>query len=111
VLSALKKLGISISIDDFGTEYSSLSRLTSMPIDRIKMDIQFVRSIHKSDKDKAIALGIIGLAHNLGLKVIAEGVETEMQLDFLSQKNCDEIQGFYFYRPVNAEDFEKILRK
>jgi EAL domain-containing protein (putative c-di-GMP-specific phosphodiesterase class I) len=111
VLNALKKLGISISIDDFGTEYSSLSRLTSMPIDRIKMDIQFIRSIHKSDKDKAIALGIIGLAHNLGLKVIAEGVETEMQMDFLSQKKCDEIQGFYFYRPVNAEDFEKILRK
>lgn len=110
VLDKLKALHLSISIDDFGTEYSSLSRLTSMPIDRIKMDMQFVRRIHQSDKDKAIALGIINLAHNLGLKVIAEGVETENQLDFLCQKDCDEIQGFYFYRPLNADDFDMILK-
>ena len=110
VLDKLKALHLSISIDDFGTEYSSLSRLTSMPIDRIKMDMQFVRRIHQSDKDKAIALGIINLAHNLGLKVIAEGVETESQLDFLCQKDCDEIQGFYFYRPLNADDFDMILK-
>ncbi len=111
VLNGLKKLGISISIDDFGTEYSSLSRLTSMPIDRIKMDMQFVRGISKSEKEKAIAKGIIGLAHNLGLKVVAEGVETELQLNFLCDKECDEIQGFYFYHPVTSEDFERILRE
>jgi EAL domain-containing protein (putative c-di-GMP-specific phosphodiesterase class I) len=111
VLQDIKDLGISISIDDFGTEYSSLSRLTSMPIDRIKMDMQFVRGISRSDKEKAIAIGIIGLAHNLGLKVIAEGVETELQLNFLSEKSCDEIQGFYFYRPINSEDFENVLRE
>lgn len=111
VLDAIKKLGISIAIDDFGTEYSSLSRLTSMPIDRIKMDIQFVRGISKSEKENAIVKGIIGLAHNLGLRVIAEGVETPLQLNFLCEKECDEIQGYYFYHPVRPDDLEKILRQ
>lgn len=111
VLDDLKNLGILISIDDFGTEYSSLSRLTSMPVDRIKLDMQFVHNIGKSDRENAIIQGIIGLAHNLGLRVIAEGVETDWQLDFLSIRNCDEIQGFYFYRPVNSEDLEAILKK
>jgi len=110
VLGDLKELGISISIDDFGTEYSSLSRLNMMPIDRIKMDTQFIRGISRSDKEKAIAKGIINLAHNLGLKVIAEGVENEIQLKFLSQNRCDEVQGYYFYRPINAEDIELILK-
>jgi len=94
VLKRLKKLGVSISIDDFGTEYSSLSRLRMLPIDRIKMDMQFVRGIEGDVKDQAIANAIIDLAKSLGLHVIAEGVETQKQLDFLRLKMCDEVQGF-----------------
>jgi EAL domain-containing protein (putative c-di-GMP-specific phosphodiesterase class I) len=110
VLSNLKELGVSISIDDFGTQYSSLSRLKMLPIDRIKMEMQFVHGIEGSEKDKAISLVIINLAKSLGVKVLAEGVETVSQLDFLNQKMCDEVQGFYFYKPMPAEEIEKILR-
>lgn len=110
VLRRLKSLGITLSIDDFGTEYSSLSRLKMLPVDRIKMDIQFVRGIDGSDKDKAITKVIINLAKTLGLKVIAEGVETETQLEFLNQKMCDEVQGFYYYRPMPADQVELALR-
>ena len=109
VLENLKELGISIAIDDFGTEYSSLSRLSAMPIDRIKLDMQFVRGIGRSEKENTIIKGIIGLAHTLGLKVIAEGVETELQLDFLTERSSDEIQGFYFYRPLPVDELEEIL--
>ena len=111
ILNRLKKLGLSISIDDFGTEYSSLSRLKLLPIDRIKMDMQFVHGINSSDKDRAITKVIISLAQNLGLKVIAEGVETEQQLEFLSQRMCDEVQGFYYYQPMPAQEVEPILRE
>lgn len=109
VLNGLKELGITISIDDFGTQYSSLSRLNTMPIDRLKMDVQFIRDINRSDRDKAIAKGIISLAHNLGMYVIAEGVETKVQYDFLCSNACDEVQGYYFYRPVTAGEIEKAL--
>ena len=111
VLKNLQNLGVSISIDDFGTEYSSLSRLTAMPINRIKLDMQFVHDIGRGEKENAIIQGIIGLAHNLGLRVTAEGVETEQQLEFLTERSSDEIQGFYFYRPVPAEEMEEILRR
>jgi len=110
LLGRLKSLGITLSIDDFGTEYSSLSRLKLLPVDRIKMDMQFVRGIEESEKDKAITKVIINLAKNLGLKVIAEGVETEKQLDFLYRKRCDEVQGFYYFRPMPAESVEMALR-
>ncbi len=110
ILNAIKELGVSISIDDFGTEYSSLSRLKSLPIDRIKMDMQFVRGIEGSDKDKAITKVIINLAQTLGIKLIAEGVETETQLSFLSQRMCDEVQGFYYFKPMSAEQIEQLLR-
>lgn len=110
IFNGLKKLGIAISIDDFGTEYSSLSRLKMLPIDRIKMDMQFVHGIEKSEKDKAITKVIISLAQNLGMKVVAEGVETEQQLQFLSQRMCDEVQGYYCCEPVPAEEIELILR-
>ncbi|MGV8906285.1 MAG: EAL domain-containing protein [Acetobacterium sp.] len=109
-LNELKDLGISIAIDDFGTEYSSLSRLKLLPIDRIKMDIEFVRGLSKNIKDEAIAKVIIQLAKNLDLKVIAEGVETKPQLDFLENQCCDEIQGFYYYKPLPAEEVEVIVR-
>ncbi len=109
VLNSLKKLGIQISIDDFGTEYSSLSRLCALPIDNIKLDMQFVSGIGRGEKENAIIDGIIGLAHSLGLKVIAEGVETQLQLDYLSRRGCDIIQGFFYYRPLPSEELEEIL--
>jgi len=109
VLNNLKEIGITISIDDFGTQYSSLSRLKLLPVDRLKMDMQFVRGIEGNDKDKAITNVIISLAKNLGLKVIAEGVETKEQLTFLSEKLCDEVQGYYYYKPMAAEEVKKII--
>ncbi|HWR24187.1 MAG TPA: EAL domain-containing protein [Feifaniaceae bacterium] len=111
VLSGLKELGVSISIDDFGTEYSSLSRLKLLPIDRIKMDMQFVHSIGGTSKDQAMTKIIISLAKNLGLKVIAEGVETKQQLDFLTQRMCDEVQGYYYFHPMPPEEVEAVLRE
>lgn len=110
-LQGLKSLGISISIDDFGTEYSSLSRLKLLPIDRIKMDMQFVHSIGGTHKDQAVTKIIISLAKNLGLKVIAEGVETKQQFDFLAQRMCDEVQGYYYFHPMPANETERVLRE
>ena len=110
-LLELRALGLTISIDDFGTEYSSLVRIKNLPVDRIKMAMEFVQGITVSDKDEAIAMSILTLANSLGMKVIAEGVETEPQLKFLERKICDEVQGFYFYKPMPAEKIEKILKE
>lgn len=110
VLNNLKSIGVSIAIDDFGTEYSSLSRLKLLPIDRIKIDMQFVQGIESNEKDKAITMVIINLAKSLGLNVIAEGVETDVQLKFLDQKKCDDVQGYYYYKPMPSEEFEEILK-
>lgn len=110
LLNELKALGVSISIDDFGTEYSSLSRLKLLPIDRIKMDMQFVQGIDGTEKEQAITKVIINLARDLGLKVVAEGVETARQMTFLSRRMCDEVQGFYYFRPLPEEEVEKVLR-
>ncbi|MET1247168.1 EAL domain-containing protein [Sporolactobacillus sp. STCC-11] len=109
VLNQLKELGVSISIDDFGTKYSSLGRLKRLPIDRLKMDMQFVQDIDQSVKGTGITKAIINLAKNLNLKLIAEGVENQEQLEFLKKWDCDEIQGYYYYRPMVATDVEKIL--
>lgn len=110
ILKNLKRLGVSISIDDFGTEYSSLTRLKDLPIDRIKIDIQFIRGLDTSEKDQAITMIIINLAKNLGLQVIAEGVESETQLRFLKVKDCDEVQGYYFFKPMPPEQLIGLLR-
>ena len=109
-LNQLKEFGISISIDDFGTEYSSLSRLKALPIDRIKIDMQFIQGIEGCEKDQAITKVIIALAKGLGLEVVAEGVETAPQLEFLNQKMCDEVQGYYYYKPMPAEEIENLFR-
>lgn len=109
ILNRLKAIGVSISIDDFGTEYSSLSRLKLLPVDRIKMDMQFVQGIDKNEKDQAISRVIINLAKSLDIKVIAEGVETEPQYEFLSERKCDEIQGFLYYKPMPAGEVEAVL--
>lgn len=107
----LKKLGVSLSIDDFGTEYSSLNRLKLLPVDRLKLDIQFVRGIESSEKDRAITKTIITLAKSLNMQVIAEGVETKPQLEFLNEKLCDEVQGFYYYKPMPADRVEAYLQR
>ena len=109
VLNALKGLGVSISIDDFGTEYSSLNRLKLLPVDRLKMDIQFVRGIDLGWKEQAIARVIMDLAKNLDLKLVAEGVETRTQLEFLREGGCDEVQGYLYYKPMPAAEVEKLL--
>jgi diguanylate cyclase (GGDEF)-like protein len=109
MLNELKALGVSISIDDFGTEYSSLGRLKTLPIDQLKIDMQFVQNISESKKDEAIVKTIIQLAKNLELNVIAEGVEKEEQYEFLRREMCDEIQGYYFYKPMPVSELETIL--
>lgn len=109
-IKELKDLGVSISIDDFGTGHSSLRRLKAFPIDLIKIDMEFVRGISSdSAKDKAIIKSIIQIAKNLGIKVLAEGVETEEQFNYLRKRQCDEIQGFYFYKPMSVDEIKAII--
>lgn len=108
-LRALKSMGVSIALDDFGTEYSSLSNLKNLPLDAIKIAMPFIHGIGVSDKDKAVTQTIIMLAKSMGLSVIAEGVETESQLEFLKERLCDEVQGYYFSKPVPADQLEKLL--
>jgi EAL domain-containing protein (putative c-di-GMP-specific phosphodiesterase class I) len=110
MLRALVHMGLRLSIDDFGTGYSSLSYLRQFPINRLKIDRSFVQSM-TGDPDAAIITGtIINMAKSLRLRVIAEGVESQEQLHLLRAQNCDEVQGFYFSRPLNAEDFADKMR-
>ena len=111
MLHAIKQLGVQIAVDDFGTGYSSLSYLKRFPVDRLKVDRSFVQDIATDADDAAIVRTIIALGHNLGLKVVAEGVETEEQISFLSVNACDELQGFYFSKPVSAWRFRKLLER
>ncbi|MFJ7934737.1 EAL domain-containing protein [Sporosarcina sp. NPDC096371] len=110
-LKELKKLGVKISIDDFGTGYSSMSYLTKFPIDRLKVDRSFIWNIEKSVSDTNIVITIIRMAQNLGLKVIAEGVENEKQLQFLREHGCDEVQGFIFSEPLAVDKIESYFVK
>ena len=109
LLNELKELGIRVSIDDFGTGYSSLSYLKHFPVDQLKIDQSFVRDITDNPSDEAITLAIITMAHGLGLGVIAEGVEHQDQLAILQQQNCDEIQGYFFSRPLSVEQMTNYL--
>ncbi len=108
-LSALKALGLQIAIDDFGTGYSSLRYLQQFPFDILKIDRTFVKNISADARNTAITSALIDMAHQLDLKVIAEGVETEAELAFLRQHQCDEMQGYLFSRSLPAAEFEKLL--
>ena len=110
-LHQLHELGIQISIDDFGTGYSSLSYLKRLPISKIKIDQSFIRDICTDPEDCAIANAVISLGHGLKMQVIAEGVETLEQLEHLRAQGCDEIQGYYFSRPLPAEAFAQLVRE
>ncbi|MEQ8288878.1 MAG: EAL domain-containing protein [Gammaproteobacteria bacterium] len=105
VLEEINKMGSSISIDDFGTGYSSLGYLKSLPISTLKIDKSFMQELDKSPDDAVIVNAVISLAHNLGLKVIAEGVENSAQLEFLRERNCDVVQGYYYSAPLSAKEF------
>ena len=104
LLRELKALGVTIAIDDFGTGYSSLAYLKRFPIDTLKIDISFIRDLTTSEDGAAIAVAIINMARTLRMRVIAEGVETQPQLDWLRQHACDEIQGFLYSRPLPAPE-------
>ncbi len=109
VLTALKGIGCSVSIDDFGTGYSSLAYLKRFPVDNLKIDISFIREMVKDPDSASIVVAIINMAHTLNLKTIAEGIETEEQLNFLRLLRCDTGQGFYLSKPLPAEDVEKLF--
>ncbi len=108
-LHQLRRAGISIAIDDFGTGYSSLSKLATFPADRLKIDRSFLSGIKRETDEAPLVSATIALAHQLGMKVTAEGVETPAQLAFLRRQGCDLLQGYIFSRPVPAEQFEELL--
>jgi diguanylate cyclase (GGDEF)-like protein/PAS domain S-box-containing protein len=110
-MQKLKQTGVLFSMDDFGTGYSSLSYLTRLPLDQLKIDQSFVRNIGVHNNDAVIVQTIIGMTHNLGMTVIAEGVETEAQRTFLEQNGCLNFQGYLFSTPIPLTDFEKLLAK
>ncbi|MBC7752410.1 MAG: EAL domain-containing protein [Candidatus Saccharibacteria bacterium] len=108
-LERIDSIGIGIAIDDFGTGYSSLSYLKRLPIDVLKIDRCFVLDIEKDD-GRALVQAIIAMAKALGLSVVAEGVETERQLQILKDVECDYVQGYYYSRPLSDQSFQKLLK-
>jgi EAL domain-containing protein (putative c-di-GMP-specific phosphodiesterase class I) len=109
MLRAIKAIGVKIAVDDFGTGYSSLSYLKRFPVDRLKIDRSFVQDITIDRDSEAIVRTIIALAHNLGLKVVAEGVDKKEQINYLRNNKCDELQGYYYGHPMPAEQFEQLV--
>jgi EAL domain-containing protein (putative c-di-GMP-specific phosphodiesterase class I) len=110
ILSNLRGLGVRVAADDFGTGYSSLSYIRKFPLDALKIDQSFIRQITTIPDETTVVRAIISMGQNLDLRVIAEGVETQDQFEFLKAHGCNEAQGYYFSRPVPAEQFAKLLR-
>jgi EAL domain-containing protein (putative c-di-GMP-specific phosphodiesterase class I) len=111
ILEQLSRMGVLVSVDDFGTGYSSMSYLRRLPIDKLKIDRSFIEEIMSRPDDASIVGAIISLAHSLRLKVVAEGVETSEQLDFLLALGCDQYQGYHFSAALAAQDFEALVRR
>jgi EAL domain-containing protein (putative c-di-GMP-specific phosphodiesterase class I) len=110
-LQAFRELGVSLAIDDFGTGYSSLAYLKRLPITTVKIDKEFIDDLARNPDDAAITGTIIAMAHSLGLNVVAEGVETDSQMQFLQQRHCHEIQGFWLSPPREAQDCLDFIRR
>jgi EAL domain-containing protein (putative c-di-GMP-specific phosphodiesterase class I) len=110
-LCQLRALGTRLSVDDFGTGYSSLSRLNKLPIDEVKIDQSFVSQLEDGEAGRTIVQASVAMAHGLGLRVVAEGVETERQLMLLRSMGCDDGQGYYFSRPAAADQTTRLLRE
>jgi EAL domain-containing protein (putative c-di-GMP-specific phosphodiesterase class I) len=111
ILAKIKSIGVRLAIDDFGTGYSSLTQIKHFPIDTLKIDRSFIRNISKDAEDRATTKAIIAMGKTIGLTVVAEGVETVEQMNFLKEHSCDEMQGFYFSKPVVSEQFADLLLK
>jgi EAL domain-containing protein (putative c-di-GMP-specific phosphodiesterase class I) len=108
-LRILKESGVGLSVDDFGTGYSSLSYLNRLPLDTLKIDRSFVENLHRNKDDAAICAAILAMAKQLGLKVVAEGVEVEEQLEFLKRHECGQMQGFLFSKAIPAREFRQLI--
>jgi EAL domain-containing protein (putative c-di-GMP-specific phosphodiesterase class I) len=111
LINCLRARGFEIEMDDFGSGYSSLNMLSYMPIDVLKMDMQFVRNITQSEKDFRLVQVVLDIARYLKVPVVAEGVETREQLDMLKSAGCDLVQGYYFSRPLPPAEFEALIEK
>jgi EAL domain-containing protein (putative c-di-GMP-specific phosphodiesterase class I) len=111
VLAKIKSMGVRLAIDDFGTCYSSLEQIKRFPVDTLKVDRSLIRRLSQDTDDKAITEAIIAMGKALSLTVVAEGVETVEQMNFLREHFCDEMQGFYFSKPIMSEQFADLLRK
>jgi len=111
LLRAIKRMGVRLAIDDFGTGYSSLGQLKNFPIDTLKIDRSFIRDLASSAEDRALTGAIIAMGRALGLVVVAEGVETRDQENFLREHACDQVQGYLFGKPVPADEFVDMWRR
>jgi EAL domain-containing protein (putative c-di-GMP-specific phosphodiesterase class I) len=109
ILQEIRAAGVSVSIDDFGTGYSSLSYLKQLPVDKLKIDRSFILDVPKDSASVALVRTIITLANNLKLELIAEGVESKEQVDFLLKEGCENIQGYYYSKPIKASQIEEYL--
>ena len=108
-LETLKNLGVTFQIDDFGTGFSSLANLAQLSVDALKIDRSFISNLHSNPKNGKIVRAIVTLAQNLGISVTAEGIETQEQLDTVMDLGCDEVQGYFFAKPMDAPAVEAVL--